>query len=153
MVERKSQENILGLLKRVELLANEYYKTCAEKFPAEKAFWSGLALEELIHADWIGKLNNKVCSGQVFLGEGRFEAQAVLNAIAEIENHLRDLKEKSLSLEEAIDAALKIENSLTEKSFFKVYESDSDEIKDILRALEEAYNLHKERVEEKKNKL
>lgn len=147
MSDKSGKQKVLDLLEQNELAINKLYKLFAVKFPDQKKLWQSLAAEELIHADWINKLHLKVQEGTVVFQEDRFEEILVQSCLNLVNMQIERFSSEDLPLKEAFRISVQIESQLTEKAFFKVFTSDDQDLKNLLRALEEAFLLHKEKLE------
>ncbi|MBN2120822.1 MAG: hypothetical protein JW734_07195 [Candidatus Omnitrophica bacterium] len=145
---REKQKEIIELLASHEEIIAKLYKTYAEKFPANKQFWTVLHLEELDHASWIRRLFPRIEEGVLSFNENRFKAKIIKESFEHVEELIRLVQTKELTLMQALATGIDIEQSLIESKFFEVYESDSHELKQLLLSLQEAFLEHSARLKE-----
>ena len=149
----ENQIDILEMMAKNEELINELYKAYSEKFPDHNGFWVGLSIEEMEHATWIRELRQKVKEGNVSFDENRFNLRTIKN----FRNYMNDLLDASqkqeITLQGALSNALNIESALIERKFFEVFESDAEDLKEVLKLLSVSTEKHVERVRDAWNKI
>jgi rubrerythrin len=143
-----SQDNLAEILANIEEIIGAHYKIYAEKFQDHKDFWNTLAMEEGNHAQWIRDVYSKVKDGLVTFNEKRFNKESVI----EFKNHLHDalsyIREKNISLKEALMDSLKIERMVLERNFFEAFQTDSSKLNEKLERIIEDTKTHRTRIEQ-----
>lgn len=140
--------------KEIEALAmheeaiGDLYTAYAERFPDDQEFWSILADEEYSHAEWVRSLADYAEDGAVEINKGRFKTKVVESSLKYVQDWTRQAKREEITPIYALSIANDIENALIDKSFFEVFETDSEEMAAILTALLEASRDHRDRVSE-----
>lgn len=143
----ETQTEILELLISYEEAASLLYNTYAERLRMSQDFWAGMAAEEMQHATLLRRLINLLEQGKVFRNVGRFnraEIQKEIDLILDAETEARSRK---LSLHDAVNTALEIENRMCESGFYRTVESDAPEFKYIAQRLVEYTREHAARLE------
>jgi hypothetical protein len=142
----EKQLDVLSKMAANEEMVGRLYRAYAGRFPKYNALWSGLAEEET-------KLISMVDSDSLFFKDGRFNK----NAIKTFNNYLERETVKAVRLEtpliEALSTTLYIEDSLIEKKYFDVFETDSLASKQLLAKLSEDTRTHASKIREVLNKV
>jgi hypothetical protein len=151
---KKETKSIIGLLQEHEEAIAELYKTFAQKYPEYKRFWMTMSFEERVHASWIRKIRPMVRNGKVRLNESRFKAIILKRSLRHV-SQVKKLfqKRKTMTIAQAMSAALAIENFPMESKFFQVYTSDSRDLILLLRSLRDAFAEHRGRLLDALDKL
>jgi len=126
---------------------NKLYLAYAKKFPECGEFWSGLAIEENGHADWIRGLAGQVGEGRLHIESGRFRKVAIESFTKYVEDELTRVQKEEIPLITALSIALSVEQSMIERRFFEIFDTDSAELKHVLQNLATATEEHIKRVE------
>lgn len=145
---RSNLGEIIEAMARNEEAVSRLYEVYAEKFPAQKAFWSGLAADETTHAAWIRSLQAKMKEGALAINRDRFKIQPVRAFSAYLEREVATAREPGMSPINALSVALYIEESIIEQRYFEVFTADAPELKRVLSDLAVSTKGHLERVRE-----
>ena len=145
---RESSIEILRLLAENETAVCRLYRAYADKFPSHKTFWLALADEELAHASWIRKLSSEVGNSELYVDEARFRPRPIEIMHSYVKDQLTRAQEQNLTLVDALSTALDIEQSLIERSYFDVFETDSVGLKHVLMDLKAATQKHIQQVQD-----
>ena len=138
--------NDLELLARHEEKIGELYDIYADLFQEHKAFWSALARDERSHAGSVRSLSSKVLNGSLDLGERRFTSKALESSLEYIRTWIDEASRGAVSLLKALAVANDIETALIEKDFYKVFDTDNEELKDVFSMLVKASVEHRNKV-------
>ncbi len=144
----EKSEDTLSLLANNEETIGRLYTAYAERFPESTDFWQGLAKEEQSHAAWIYKLGEGVNSGGILVDQQRFKAAAIRTTTNHIETEIKAAKQAYITSINALSIANAIEQSLIEKKFFDILESDSIELKRLLQKLKDDTAKHAHKIHE-----
>jgi hypothetical protein len=147
MSSENAARDIIELLAAHEEAIGELYSMFAARFPSHREFWNVLSAEEQLHASWIRHLYKALGRGDVRLSPDRFEPDFIKQSLGYIAGETERFKNQDLSLKDALSAGVKIETTPVESRFFEVYDSDDDTLKDLLRALKEAFIDHRNRLQ------
>jgi hypothetical protein len=126
MVEKSETLHAIELLKAIEVTVATIYDGFANKFPVHKDYWTQLADEERIHAQWIENLFEEAASGSINMKKGRFNTNAIQLFLTYAEDILDQIHKEAISLTQAVDMAIDLETSLLERKFYDVFDGDSD---------------------------
>lgn len=135
------------LIENEEGLRN-LYLAYAKKFPTHEEFWSGLAVDESGHADWIRGLAGQLREGRLHIEPGRFRRAAIASFIRYVKDELTKVQNEEIPPMAALSIALSAEQSMIESRFFEVFDTDSAELKHVLDNIAAATEEHIKRVEE-----
>lgn len=147
MTEEHDSLLIIELLIRNEESVSELYLAYAYKYKECSEFWSGLALEEKGHADCIRELVNKVKEGGMHIEPGRFNKEAIESFTKYVKGESERARKEQMPLITALSIALSVEQSMIERKFFEIFDTDSAELKLVLHDLTSSTNEHIKRVE------
>jgi len=139
---------IAELLIENEESVRNLYLAYAKKFPTHEEFWSGLAVDESGHADWIRGLAGQLRQGHSHIEPGRFRKEAIASFIRYVKDELTKVQNEEIPLITALSIALSAEQSMIEGRFFEVFDTDSAELKHVLDNMAAATEEHVKRVEE-----
>jgi rubrerythrin len=145
---RGNASEVIEAMAKNEEAVSRLYQAYADKFPVQKAFWSGLAADETSHAGWLRGLLAKMKEGALSMNRDRFKIQPVRGFAAYLERELVSAREPGMSPVNAVSVALYVEESLIEQRYFEVFASDAPELKRVLTDLATATNAHLEKVRE-----
>lgn len=136
-----------------KLMANEtaisrLYRQFAETFPRDCDFWNAISQEELKHASWIEKLQDRGRQGEIGSGSTTIRAIAVENSIKYIDSLSEKCRQGNISRLNACALAFDIEKSLLEKQFLNVFSIGPGKYKDLSDKLIDETKLHMEKISE-----
>ncbi len=138
-------DQIEALARHEEAIGN-LYAAYAEKLPEHEEFWTDLSREEMDHASWVREFRKKVEEGVSEIREGRFRVPAIETSIQYVNGYAQDARTRQISLLGALSIAADLENALLEKDFLDVYETDDEELKNMLNSLRNATAAHRQKV-------
>ncbi len=141
----KVQPDLLNRLAENEEAIGVLYREYAERFPDYHGFWSGLARDESEHASWIRTLCSTAPEAGLYIKQGRFNEEAVKTYLNYLGRELEKVRQGDTTVLNALAATLYIEESMIEKKYFDVFESDAPQLKHVLLSLEEATRAHVDR--------
>ncbi len=139
--------DILESLARNEEAIAEPYGIYAGEFPQYKEFWLDLIKEENEHAGWIRQLVSNTEGDDAGINEGRFNEAALQTYHKYLEGEVDRAKRQTISLKDALTAALYVEKSLIESRVFDIFPCYSEELKKVLMGLKRATEQHLGRVQ------
>lgn len=141
----EEQPNILPRLADNEEAISVLYREYASRFPEYDSLWHGLADDEEEHATWIRRLCSTGPQGRLFVDRTRFNEQAIQTYLDYLRRELAKVKQGDTTLLNALAVTLYIEESLLERKYFDVFESDAPELKQVLLNLAAATRTHVEK--------
>ena len=146
MYLRRHQAEIIELLAMHEEAIGQLYMLYSEKLPNKKDFWISFYKEELDHASWLRRLCPKIEKGLFEFNEGRFKLDIINKSLNIVKERIRKTEKGRINHIEALWAALEIENNILESKFCEIYKTDSEELSQLLRGLEDSYKEHRNRL-------
>ncbi|MDD4954529.1 MAG: hypothetical protein PHP17_00605 [Candidatus Omnitrophica bacterium] len=146
MKDSQEQIKVMELLAKNEEMAGKLYELFKMKLPAHGKFWNSLAKEELVHASWIRKIYPEVKTGRLTFNKDRFSPRLIQNSINYLERKISQSRKRKISFQKALEAALEVEITFPESNFFKVYDTDSRKLKQLLNALKDAFGEHRDKL-------
>jgi len=138
----ETEKNFIDILAAQEEGVSSLYHQYSLAF-TDNSFWKELSVDESIHKSWVMALYSS--REKIFIDQQHFEVEAIQSNIAYINKLKTEIKQHSLV--ETLTLVLDIEKSFIEKDCFKVFESDSAEVKRILAQLETATIEHIHKIE------
>jgi hypothetical protein len=136
----------LELLAKHEATVGDLYLEYSKLFPEHKEFWMRLDREERKHAQAVRDLNQKVTDGAVKIAQDRFKKEIIEGATSRVISWIKEAKGGITDMVDALANALVIENSLVEKTYYRLYDADSEDMKKTFTMLVEASKEHRKKV-------
>ena len=149
---------VLVSLRSYENLLSEVYNIFSSKFSEYHSFWRDISIDENTHAFMVDTFISLYKSKNILFDNRSFPLERVNIFIDEIKKFKSKIIENDILLPEALEFAMKAENSFIEKKLFQHQDNDPPEFKKLLIALhddsEEHYNkiLNLYNQQTKKNK-
>lgn len=131
-----------------EILVSRIYRAFSETFLEYHDFWNKMAEEEIQHADMIRSIVPEVKEGTVRLKAERLDETSVGMFRDYLKLCLARAVEQDILLKDAFETALAIEHDLIERSFFDLFEADTEELKLIFEGLVSSTKEHHRRLVE-----
>lgn len=150
---KEKQDQLIDKMAESEELISQLYRAYADRFPTLQEFWSGLADEEMEHANSLYELCAKV-TGQLplYIKEDRFKIQAIQTYQEYLQKEIENARKKELLLINALAVSRYIEESLIESKYFEAFETDSVDLKRVLLKLSKDTRVHMNKTKEMLNK-
>jgi hypothetical protein len=137
------------LMARHEEIIGALYVEYARMFPDYADFWEMLACEEQGHATLIRELFTLAEDGTIIFSDSRFNVKAIETSIRFINTLIAEAANEVIEPLRAFSLAFDLENSMLEKSFLDIYESDDQEIRRVLQILQDGTTQHRKMIGEK----
>lgn len=137
-----NKETALSSFIENEVLLNKLYSNYANLFPDDKDFWEDIAADESEHAGWVRSLSTRIDNGEVRLGAGRFEPEALTSFADYIQEQIDRMATETVLQIQALSISMDLENSMLEKAMFKSYETDSPELQEVMDRLQKSTEIH-----------
>jgi len=136
--------SILRLFEENELNISRLYRIYSEKIPQGKAFWIKLSKEEIQHAleireSYKGKEN--------IFKENTFARGTIKHVSDFVFDSINQAKTEKLSYVEALEIALRIEQSFLEKKCFEIFIPNQETVRNVLKKLNKETEKHIERLQ------
>lgn len=139
---RKKSLDILHLFSQNEEKVAKLYRIYAGKFPAQKDLWLKIAKEEEEHVKILKKLHEKLLSKNLSLGANKYLKEVIEYIGVFLDERLQFAIEGQISALDAVETALRIEQSMIEKKCFEMMKLDTAEILETFKQLDEETNSH-----------
>lgn len=130
-----SAKKVVDLLLENEKEMMHLYLEFSKKFVLYHDFWLGIAGEEESHAAWVNTLYGKIDSGVVQFSPSHFPIEAIEHNIEYMREVRKEAFEGEITLLQALETAVSMENNMLENKFFEVFKGDAVELQVILEAL------------------
>ena len=129
----------------LELTIAEFYKTCAEKWPEDRAFWTDVSKQEIQHANYIEKMSNMISNSPDKFMLGRScNPVAVSTIISGIKKNIELVKADKLSQIKALYIASDIEKSALESKIDEIVKTDDLGFLELVREVVLQTEKHRE---------
>lgn len=159
MINSVSLHNLLEVMKMMavnEQLIADFYRTCAEIWEEDRAFWSAIVADEEKHAKNIEKMAQIIALKPGIFEIGRpFNKIAIQTIMTGIEGQHKRLKEGLIPRDRLMVVARDIEASLIERHYNEVVRTtDAEYIKlmnEITRETIDHKNVIEQRIQALKN--
>ncbi|MBN2834987.1 MAG: hypothetical protein JXR48_08475 [Candidatus Delongbacteria bacterium] len=139
---------ILGLHAEYEQLLSRLYKIFSNKFPDEE-LWSFMAKEEKKHEAWVKQIILKMIEGTIIYENEDEYQDNIINSLVDLKETIKDIPEKDISEEDALEIAFSIEESMLEKEFFEKFSLDAPLVEQILENLKKDTRKHRDMLDKK----
>lgn len=146
---KQAQRDILQCLVALEENASMLYTIYQNKFPDYADFWTKYAAEEMQHASMIKSLFNYLEKGHLFKKIGAFDKEQLIKEIEFIMDTQNKARQSEITMDDAVNTALKLEIMLSESSFYKEVESSAPEYQHVCQRMMELLEKHKQKLHEK----
>lgn len=138
----------VGQMAQNERLIRNLYAIFAKRFADHHDFWEAISKEEDLHGKSIDLFIEEAKKGSVLINTNRFKKSAIKYYSDYIGRKTREFKDAYFPLHnDALSLSLGIEQTMIEKKFFEVFETDNDALKKILKMLKESTLEHIERIQ------
>ncbi|MFO7807580.1 MAG: hypothetical protein R6V40_04145 [Candidatus Moraniibacteriota bacterium] len=144
-------KSILDIFEENEKMVGRLYKIYAEKFPHKKDFWLRLVQEENDHAQEVQNMR-KNCKDEDF-SESVFHRTVVHQVMEFVEEGIEKARRGGMSYKEAVETALRVEQSVLEKKCFELFITSNSTVKEALSKMEKETKEHLERLKKEYSKL
>jgi rubrerythrin len=144
------KDKILDLFEQNELNVSRLYKLYSKIDEKYQKFWEKLAQEEIQHALEI----RKSYQGQEDIFQENKFSRGIIKYVADfVQESVDRAKKDKLSQTEALETALRIEQSFLEKKCFEIFIPSHQKVKKVLEKLNQETEEHVERLRNKLEKL
>lgn len=129
------EKSLLELMRENELAIRRLYELFADRFPDRQSMWLRLALDEKKHADWLDMLMVEPILRDAFLTGFPIKPGIVRSSIAYLAQVTEQAQAGTYSLQQALEIARNLENSLLETQFAHISDAVPEEIRLVLQQL------------------
>ncbi len=135
------------MIKEIEIMSNyesmisELYQKFADTFPEHHDFWQKISEEEIEHSTWIITLGEDLDTGVLKLHKSVFTEKLINETIGKVEKLLENYSD-DITLKEACDIALSIEQHMIEKEYLSLFSSDDESFNELTDNLAAATREH-----------
>jgi rubrerythrin len=144
------KDKILDLFEQNELNVSRLYKLYSKIDEKYQKFWEKLAQEEIQHALEI----RESYQGQEDIFQENKFSRGIIKYVADfVQESVDRAKKDKLSQTEALETALRIEQSFLEKKCFEIFIPSHQKVKKVLEKLNQETEEHVERLRNKLEKL
>jgi rubrerythrin len=144
------KDKILDLFEQNELNVSRLYKLYSKIDEKYQKFWEKLAQEEIQHALEI----RKSYQGQEDIFQENKFSRGIIKYVADfVQESVDRAKKDKLSQTEALETALRIEQSFLEKKCFEIFIPSHQKVKKVLEKLNQETEEHVERLRNQLEKL
>ena len=145
-----SQQTGIGPERVVEALAahedaiGDLYADFAMRFPKAASFWQGLSAEEYGHGSLMRDLAAQEHELDVFVDTRRFPLADLQAATRSVRDLIAVAEGSRVTLVEALETALDLEQEMIERDAYEVFSSDSPNVRRVLGHLRTSSERHRD---------
>ena len=144
------KRSLIDLFEDNELKISILYNIYSQNFPAKKAFWKKISDEEVTHARDIARSFSKE---KECFKENKFSRGIVNYVSGYVEEKIEEAKRKKLTHAEAVNSALRIEQSMLERKCFDIFIPTNITVKKVIEKLNKDTQRHADQLRKELKKL
>ncbi len=137
--------NEIELMSNYESMISELYQKFADTFPEHYDFWKSISDEEIEHSSWIITLSDDVDSGVLKLHKSVFTEKFRFETIDKLRDLLNNYSD-NITLKEACDIALAIEQHMLEKEYLSLFSGGHEAFVELTENLAKETREHVKRL-------
>ncbi|HQP70884.1 MAG TPA: hypothetical protein PLK90_10830 [Clostridiales bacterium] len=141
---------VIELLAKHEEALADLYAAYAIKFP-DCEIWGFLYGEERKHAEWVRSILDNVYDGSINFTDYHFSDRALNISIKNLNGLTEKAEKNALKLEEALDRAFLLENSIIEDKYLDYFSSKIEGIQKVLDDLKKDTDEHRNLLKKKRD--
>lgn len=145
-----SERSIIDLFEDNELKISILYKLYSQKIPDHKIFWKKISDEEVIHAREIAKSFSKE---KECFKENKFSRGVINYVSGYVEEKIEEARKNKITHADAINIALRIEQSILEKKCFEMFIPTNKTVKQVLKRLNKDTERHANQLRKELKKI
>jgi len=129
------RKSILGLFAENEEKVLKLYSIFSQKIKGHKGFWTKMAKEEFANSKLLEKLEHDFQGGDECFELENYSKEIIENIGYFLDEKLQEVKEKDFSQKEALEIAMRIEQSMLEDKSFEIFHPKEKRITKIFLKL------------------
>ncbi|MDW7772221.1 MAG: hypothetical protein SCH71_04945 [Desulfobulbaceae bacterium] len=133
---------VLAGINNYEKTLYEIYNSFAIIFSEYKTFWHDIAVEENTHSMMVEVFISLYNEGDISFSGRNFQLAEIESEVEKLRSFQNEMKERQISINEAVEFSLTAEKSIIEREIFKIKDSDPPEFKKLLKELLKGFNKH-----------
>lgn len=142
-----SPKSITSLFEENEMRVSRLYSLYSQKIPSKKDFWERLSLEEIAHANAIASAFSKTGQNEDAFEENNFTRGIIRYVSDFVQSEIEKAKaSEGISHIDALQIALRVEQSMLEKKCFEIFIPTDQKLKDVLQKLNRDTEEHLQRL-------
>lgn len=146
MEPRNDPHEVIEALAGHEDAVGELYSIFAMRFMREQDLWATLADQEESHAALLRSLGAKAEDLAIFVDADRFDPRHLREGSRQVKEQVQVAEYSHLSLREALEEAIQLEEEMAESHAFRVFQTDTVSVQNVLNRLREDSVRHRERL-------
>lgn len=143
---------VIELLAKHEEALADLYAAYAIKFP-ECEIWGYLYGEERKYAEWVRSILDNVYDGSIDFIDYHFSERTLSISIKNLNSITEKVEKGSLKLEEALDRAYLLENSIIEDKYLDYFSSKMEGVQKVLDDLKKDTDSHRNLLKKKREEF
>lgn len=137
-----SKKSIVALFEENELKISQLYALYSRGISEHKDFWENISEEEIAHAEAISEAFSSLDDKDKYFEENNFTRGIIKYVSDFVEEQIMTATEKKLSHREAVNIALRIEQSMLEKKCFEIFIPTDASLENVLKILNKDTQRH-----------
>lgn len=134
LILEEHMSKALKLMSSYESMISELYQKFADIFPEHYDFWSDLSDDEIEHSSWIITLSEDIDAGFLKIKKSAFSDKLKRETVGHLEDLLENLPD-DISLAEACDIALSIEQHMLEREYISLFDGEDEALEELAENL------------------
>jgi hypothetical protein len=139
---------VIEALAAHEDAVGDLYAAYAVRFPKAASFWQGLSTEEYGHGSLMRDLGAHEHELDVFVDTRRFPLPELQAATRAVRDQIAVAEGSHVTLVEALENALDLEQEIVEREAYEVFSSDSPNVSRVLGHLRTSSEQHRDGIRE-----
>jgi rubrerythrin len=144
------ERSLIDLFEDNELRISILYKIYSQKIPDHKNFWKKISDEEVVHAMEIAESFSKE---KECFKENKFSRGVVNYVSGYVEEKIEEARKNKITHTDAVNIALRIEQSILEKKCFDMFMPTNLSVKKVIERLNKDTERHADQLRKELKKL
>ena len=146
-------KSILGLFAENEAKVAKLYEIFSRKISGYKGYWTKMAKEEFEHTKLLEKLEHDFQGGDEYFDLRNYSKEIIENIGYFLDVKIREAKIHNLSQNDALEIALRIEQSMLEDKSFEIFHPKEKRITKIFLKLNQDTKQHMQKLKKEFEKI
>ncbi|MDQ5987738.1 MAG: hypothetical protein CSYNP_03483 [Syntrophus sp. SKADARSKE-3] len=140
-----SMLKILEMMADLEMIISEFYTCAGDQWKEDSEFWTGLAKEEILHAENIIILGDILSRKPQAFDTGRpISISAINTVISGVKKNIEKLKNGLLNKKQTLVVSRDFEQSMLESKYAEILKSKDDEYLRLISEIVSQTESHKQ---------
>jgi rubrerythrin len=143
--DAKNAAKVMDAMAELELVISELYECAGERWEENREFWSGLAVAERSHADYLRRMAGILNGRPLEFEMGRPLATATVNTVMSgVKNLIQRLKNGEFNQKALLFLARDIEQSILESKYSEILKTKDVEYQKLVTEIVSQTEAHRQ---------